>query len=380
MTISRRRFLRQAAAAASAACAVPDPRKGDARAKTAARGGQAMEEALELLSPTGPEYDGRLANHGPMAAEALVALERPDSVVPWVEGYRRRLHDHPTSTRPIDPKAWRAALGDGGRVGDWIAFFRARLSEEPWRAVLGTWCDAFAPGIVAAAFHGVIRTAHAVRSLDRGETPARLRELAEGLGYWAATYEALPESPGRPAADRLPSQAIARVESLPPTKRVRGGNITERLAPLDRFAPFAGVADFVDPSADADRFLSDLTETFAGVYLANVPPGSVITFVHTVTGPSAVRLLLPHLDSSTRDRLLRYAWQGAAALYASNGGRMTALPAPPDLPPAEELVDRAIATADEHAIKFTEACLREHSRNPKTVYLQAALHATGRLA
>ncbi len=338
-----------------------------------------MEAALELLAPTGPEYDGRLANHGPMAAEALVVLERPDSVVPWVEGYRRRLHDHPPSMHPIDPKAWREALGEGGRVGDWIAFFRARLAEEPWRAVLTKWCDAFAPGIVAAAFHGVIRTAHAVRSLDRGETPARLRELAEGLGYWAATYEALPESPGRPA-DRLPSHAIARVESLPPTERVRGGNITERLAPLDRFAPFAGVADFVNPSADADRFLSDLTETFAGVYLANVPPGSVITYVHTVTGPSAVRLLLPHVDSSTRDRLLRYAWQGAAALYASNGGRMAAPPAAPALPPAEELVDRAIATGDEHAIKFTEACLREHSRNPKTVYLQAALHAAGRLA
>src|SRR5262249_46079147 len=147
MTISRRRFLRQAAAAASAACAVPDLRKADAGTKAAARGNQAIEEALEILAPAGPEDDGRLANHGPMAAEALVALARPESVVPWVEGYRRRLHDHPSSTRPIDPRAWREALGDGGRVGDWIAFFRARLSDEPWRAVLQQWCDAFAPGI-----------------------------------------------------------------------------------------------------------------------------------------------------------------------------------------------------------------------------------------
>jgi hypothetical protein len=339
-----------------------------------------MEEALEILAPTGPEYAGRLANHGPMAAEALVALSRPESVVPWVEGYRRRLHDHPAATRPIDSKAWREALGDGGRVGDWIAFFRERLSEEPWPAVLQSWCDAFAPGIVAAAFHGVIRTAHAVRSLDRGETPARRRELAEGLGYWAATYVALPESPRRRETDRLPSQAIARVESLPPAERVRGGNITERLAPLDRFPSFAGVADLVDPSASTDRFLSDLTETFAGVYLANVPPGSVITYVHTVTGPSAVRLLLPHVGSPTRNRLLRYAWQGAAALYASNGGRMTPSPEPVALPSKEDLVDRAIATGDEHAIKFTEACLREHSRNPRDVYLQAALQAVGRLA
>jgi hypothetical protein len=43
------------------------------------------------------------------------------------------------------------------------------------------------------------------------------------------------------------------------------------------------------------------------------------------------------------------------------------------------LIDRALATRDEHAIKFTEACLREHALNPKPVYLQAAWDAVGRL-
>ena len=69
-----------------------------------ARGTEAMEDALKLLAPTGPEYAGRLANHGPMAAEALVELARPDAVVPWVEQYRKRLRDHPGGTRPIDPR------------------------------------------------------------------------------------------------------------------------------------------------------------------------------------------------------------------------------------------------------------------------------------
>ncbi|MCI0614926.1 hypothetical protein L0244_18190, partial [bacterium] len=36
-----------------------------------------MDEALEMLAATGPEYQGGLANHGPMASEALIAMGRP---------------------------------------------------------------------------------------------------------------------------------------------------------------------------------------------------------------------------------------------------------------------------------------------------------------
>ena len=284
---------------------------------------EAIEAALSLLAPTGPEYHGGLANHGPMAAEALVALERPDAVVPWVETYRKRLNEHPAGPRPVDAKTWREALGVQGRVGDWIVFFRRELAERPWKAVLAEWTARLSPGVVAAAFHGAIRTAHAVRSLEAQETPARVHELAEGLGYWAATYNALPEAtpPARPVPGRRPSDAIAGVPELPAGRRVSNGNITDRLAPLDGFPPFASVADAVDPSGDPSAFLSDLTETFASVYLASVPPGSVITFLHGVTGPAAVRTLLPYVSAEERARLLRYTWQACASFASSNGFR-----------------------------------------------------------
>jgi hypothetical protein len=38
-------------------------------------------------------------------------------------------------------------------------------------------------------------------------------------------------------------------------------------------------------------------------------------------------------------------------------------------------VDRAIAHGDEHAIKFTEACLHQHARKPSAAYPAAAHHA-----
>jgi hypothetical protein len=345
------------------------------------RGTEAMEDALALLAKTGPEYQGGLANHGPMAAEALVRLERPEAVVPWVESYRKRLREHPPGSRPIDPAAWREALGDDARVGDWIVFFNRRLDDRPWRAVLGEWAPLLSPGIVAAAFHGVIRTAHAIRSLDEMETPARHRELAEGLGYWAATYRALPASKRRAPEHRMPSHAIAQVEAVPDDERVSYGNITDRLSSLDSFPPFARVADLVDSTGDASAFLSNLTETFARVYLVNVARrGSVITYIHGVTGPSAIRLLLPHLDVKARSEMLRYGWQAASSLYAASGG----IPGEPSAAAAPrasrgDLIDRALATGDEHAIKFTEACFREYALNPKPVYLEAAHDAVERL-
>jgi len=345
------------------------------------RGSEAMEAALERLAKTGPEYHGRLANHGPMAAEALVVLDRPDAVVPWVDFYRRRLLEHPPGTRAIDPKGWREALGEGSRVGDWIVFFDRRLDERPWREVLAEWVPRLSPGIIAAAFHGVIRTAHAVRSLDAAETPARRRELAEGLAYWAATYEVLPESKTRIAGRRMPSEAIGQVQAVPSEKRQSYGNITDRLRPLDTFAPFAGVADLVDAAGDSSAFISDLTETFARAYLVNVANGgSVITYLHGVTGPSAMRLLLPHLDVPARSEMLRYGWQGAAGVYAASGGEPGAPHVLEGAGSFEDLIDRAIATRDEHAIKFTEACRREHALNPKPVYLAAARDAVTRLA
>ena len=119
--------------------------------------------------------------------------------------------------------------------------------------------------------------------------------------------------------------------------------------------------------------MSDLTETFAMVYLASATRGTVITFLHGVTGPAAVRTLLPYVSPEEQRRLLRYTWQACASFSSSAGGK-TAPPPSPDakLPSREELTDRAIATGDEHSIKFTEACFREYALNPKPVYILAA--------
>ena len=338
-----------------------------------------IDDALEVLKDTGPEFGGGLANHGPMAAEALIALGRSDLVMPCVERYLPVLDEHPAARRPISQDDWGAALGDHRRVGDWIAFFDAELRDGAWEPVLDEWAGRLAPGLVAAGTHGLIRTAHAVRSLGQGETPARRHELAEGLGYWAARYHRLPDR-RMGEGNLMPSQAIGRVERVPLEEQVTGGLIIDTLRPVDDAPGFPEVADLV-ATADASAFLSDLTQTFARVYVANVEEtGHVIGFVHSVTGPSAVRLIVPHVSEPTGAALRRYVWQAAAALYAAMGRYEPSAGEfePPDVA-LGELADDAAATLDAHAIKFTEACLREYRLNPDPVYLVAAADATRRL-
>jgi hypothetical protein len=129
--------------------------------------------------------------------------------------------------------------------------------------------------------------------------------------------------------------------------------------------------------------ISDVTETFARVYLANAPDvlGSIV-FIHSVTSAAAVRSMLPYLSDGTARDAARYAWQAGCALYSAFG-TSPAVAAGEIEPPREShdtLIDMAIANGDEHAIKFTEATLREYELNPSPAYLAAARHAIGMLA
>src|SRR5262245_27763847 len=170
-----------------------------------------FDEALDLLRGTGGEVAGGVApNHGPMAAEALVGLGRDDIVVAWADRYRRKLHAMPPSRSPITTEDWGEALGAIDRFADWVAFFRARLSEAPWQPVFREWIGRLLPATPSAGGHGLIRTAHALRALEDAETPLRVEELGVALAYWAAYYRKLPGTPHLAGALDL-GDALAQV-------------------------------------------------------------------------------------------------------------------------------------------------------------------------
>jgi hypothetical protein len=336
-----------------------------------------LDEALDSLADAGPDLRNGMTSHAPMAAEALCALGRPDAVMPWLERQRAELLPWPAPRARIDAAGFAAALGRPERASDWRAHFAAELEGAPWRAVLDRAVARLAPALFAAATHGVIRTGHAARALALAETPARRRELADALASWASTWQTLPTDATPRAPALPPAEAITRVPVVPPAGRRFTGTIVSSLEALDAFPPFASAIALADLDGDPAARISDLTETFARVYLANArDPLHAIVFVHGVTSVASLRSLAPALAPATTRQALCYAWQAACGLYSAFGDAPA--PAAPVEPPRESreaLIDRAVASGDDHAIKFTEACLREHAERPSAVYLAAARHA-----
>lgn len=341
-----------------------------------------LDTALDFLAPFGPDLSNGMTSHAPMVVETLASLGRSDAIGPWLDRYRSLLLPRPVARERIAPDAWRAALGREERGADWTAYFAADLAEAPWRDVLARWTARLAPGLCAAATHGVLRVAHAARAVARAETPLRRDELAAALGYWAATYQTLPVGPRRDAIGGGARDALARVALVPIEARRFTGTITGALAALDSQPDFAGAIDAFDASGAPERAISDLTETFARVFLANAHDGlTAVVFVHGVTSAAALRSLVPHLDAATTREAVRYAWQAGAGLYATFGTRPPlAGEVEPPHTTRDELIELAIEHGDEHAIKLMEACLSEYDRNPSPAYLAAAHRALGLLA
>jgi Questin oxidase-like len=336
--------------------------------------GSVLDDALERLRGMGPEAVHGAPNHGPMAAEALVALGCPDDVPRWVDDYRRELAPMPHARSPVTEDTWHEALGAIHRIGDWQTFFVARLAEAPWQTVLGQWMPRLVRGVMAGGSHSLIRTAHAVRALSEAETPLRVEEFASALAYWAAYYQTLPGVPrlrGSLDLDRAIEQ-IPRIGRDQRNESRREGVPREFVRMLTEYPDFAEAVDRFGTLEEVDASLSRLTETGARLYLAHASTHPLV-FIHALTGPAAVRLLLPHMPAGLPEVALAYCWQAIAAWVAAYGSDVPSTPddsAPPSEP---EIIGRALGTRDHHAIKFAEACLREYRSNPQPVYLKVAL-------
>ncbi|OFE17399.1 hypothetical protein BA895_16680 [Humibacillus sp. DSM 29435] len=333
-------------------------------------------EALDRLRDTGPEFGGFLANHGPMAAEALTQMDAASAVPAWVDRYRTRLDAAPTVGHGIARSQWREHLGNERLIGDWTGLMRREIGEQPWQDMLGTWWPRLLPGMAASATHGVIRVAHAVRSLrSAGREPEELLtdELAQGLAFWAARYQTVPGAPDLHGSDAA-VVATAHLPRLDPSLPGRGEGITGRLLALDHLPRLPHALNAWGAPADPDLALDELIGASARVLAAR--DDAPIAFCHAVTAPAAVRLVLPELDAGLAVASVAVSWQvvgSIIAAYAAPRHEAESHDAQ-ELPSSEvdELSHRAVQHGDEHVIKLTEACLREHARTGDDTLLVAA--------
>ncbi len=301
---------------------------------------EAVNGALDRLQSTGLFTERFFANHGPMAAEALATMGYCAEVDDWLDATiaRRNYKPLPRPTRPIDdrvPDEWRSALGDLNRSGDWVQVFRAELADTSWREVLQTWWLRLLPGCAGALLHGVIRCAHAVRSLGGVTEPSGLQidELARGLALWATSF--------KPLQKELPLPSELNTEAV-------------------------------------DEALSHLTAEYCGHYTATMP-SFPIPLIHTITGPAAMRLLVAHLPVELHAPSFHTIEAVNKELFAALGGkRSTSTSEAAPTGGARDfaaLAAEAVDIGDEHAIKVCEAAMRENAVRPDPRYLSVATSA-----
>ncbi|HET6531888.1 MAG TPA: hypothetical protein VFH03_14960 [Actinoplanes sp.] len=371
--------------------------------------GGILDEALQRLRDTGPERNGWLSNHAPMAAEALAHQGHAGRVHGWIDGYRDLLEDTPRGISPIAPDEWRDPLGDPVRTGDWIAFFDRAMREQPWRDVLAIWWPRLLPGIAAGATHGVIRVGHAVRALLTEETGPRIDELGRGLAYWAARWQPIAPAGRGPYRSSDPRSALDAVPRIPDQRF----GIRSRLAQLADLPGWAGTAAAV-PGAETESVPDRLAAIVTAAVLRHRTHGygNPVMLVHAATAPAAVLRTLPALPPALHRPSLAAAWAATAAVTAAySPATPQPLPGTPPSPadvvqpaassparphpasPADvmqpassparphpaspaDVMQRSADDGDPHAIKFADTAVEAYATAGDPELLIAADHAT----
>jgi Questin oxidase-like len=318
-----------------------------------------LHALLDDAARFGPEYGAGLASHLPMGLVSLRAL--------GADGPRLQAFFRTESARLLPapaPQAWPAGDAWAGRLGDIAAWpvyhdlFSQWLAAEGAADVLAQVLPQLMPGCAAAAFHGPIRAAAALRAGHAGE-------LAAGLAYWAARHQLLgplrpPSARARTVAD--PLTLLRRLQAVPSRRPL----IAQRMASA---AGNAVLQASVPRLAIGPDTLARLSQLAAQAYAGS----GNFTALHMVTASHAMRVLLPFVDAGeATDAALRWFWQAwATALVAA-----CLKPRPPvPLLPWPVILQRALASSDAHVIKLVDACHDEEAAHGGTGWQQAASRA-----
>ncbi len=312
-----------------------------------------VDETLLRLHRYGPEFEGWLSNHGPMAVEAMGRRGHESRITGWTDEYVKRLDAAPGRGRVLADDEVAAALGDPRLAGDWLATFRAQLVESSWQSVLSQWWPRLLPGIAAGATHGVIRVGHAVLSLRAEETEPRVAELAHALGYWAMRWQPVPVV--APRGTGGPAEILATV----PAVADQSGGIRPRLAQLASTAGYVDAAESLAPPTDVQQDLQALVDAVVLRY-ARWAQGNPTMLVHAATAPNAVLRTLPSLPVELWLPSYEAAWSASTAVVAAY---RPASDRDPELGPTDaDAFEETVSAGSEHMIKFADTALETYAR------------------
>jgi Questin oxidase-like len=304
-----------------------------------------------------PEFGADLSNHLPMALVALHGLGASDNRLREFElAYASRLKLATGSSAIGFASFSQIPLGKMEAFYATRAQFQDELVRNGTDAELRKLLPVLLPGVGAAAFHGLIRTAYAIEASHTGE-------LASGLAYWACRYLPLRKQMPKSGVVDVENWA-ARIEDPLAAWSSNKNLIFERMLDVSREQVFIDAVDGLHTGPDTLQRLSAMA---AQRYLQTQD----FTVLHLITSCHALRLLMPWI--SEPDAAVRwYALAYAAGLLASRARG----PYPPiaalDSEPWESLAQRAIASNDDHVIKLVYTCQQEAVHYGDALYRRVA--------
>lgn len=318
-----------------------------------------LHAQLDAVLRLPPEDRGALTNHLPMALQALHSLgASPQRMDAFHAHYARRYQGMAPPVSAAPAPDWLRLRGKLESYPALLAHFQQWLERDGMDPVLRQALPDLLSGVAAAAFHGVIRTAHAVESGHKAE-------MAAALAYW--TYRWQPLRPPSSAQAAIPFEDwAARLIAGAENWSCEGPLISIRMDIATDSPVYQDLAGALQPAVDVRTQLALLASLAVERYLAS----RNFTVLHMVTGMRALRVLLPWVDGPaqlppvlTRAFVAAYLAARVKPLAAQRTQKALAWP---------EIIAAGIASHDDHVVKMVHACHEEAAHYGEGLYREAA--------
>lgn len=312
---------------------------------------EVLHRLLDEVGRYDPEYGAGLSNHLPMAWLALARLGAGEARLrEFGATYVGEKGLRPARQRAPWPvgEAWTGRLGRRAAWPIYLDLFERWVSREGVERMLPQVLPAMMPGVGAAAFHGLIRTAAGVQA-------GHAAEVAQGLAHWAAWHLPLgpmPRTPEDTGPESDPAVLLRLLRRLPAGARV-SGLIAERMKA-------AAARGEVNPVA-ARLLIDDGTpqRLARAAAFAYAETGN-FTALHLVTGTHAMRMIARFFDDGP-GRLAAWRWFWQAYAHGVVAARLSPTAVPLRVADWPAALAVALAAHDEHVIKLVDAAREEEN-------------------